>query len=144
MNTSSRKNPSTLEAFTHGPRFPAGLCPLLFSFYFNVDAFIKPHCQQISFGRNQVKLCGPVRWQDIANICRKVGKCVRSGATVCSPGFFADIFVFKRCSRKLCCLPDLQHIRPVRQRSLSADLIFWYFFIKEKGLSLRGYERTMI
>jgi hypothetical protein len=31
-------------------------------------------------------------------------------------------------------LPDLQRSGPVRQRSLSADLIFWCFFIKEKGL----------
>jgi len=39
-------------------------------------------------------------------------------------------------------LPDLQGKGRVRQRSLSADLIFWFFCIKTKELSLRGYERN--
>ena len=35
-------------------------------------------------------------------------------------------------------LPDLQR-RPVRQRSLSADLIFWLLLYQDKSNSLCGY-----
>ena len=40
---------------TPWPGFPAGLCPLLLVFLFDVNALIKHRRQQISFGRNQVK-----------------------------------------------------------------------------------------
>jgi len=42
---------------------------LLFTFYINID-FLTLLRQQKSFGRNQGKLCGAVRLQGIANICR--------------------------------------------------------------------------
>ena len=66
--------------------------------------------------QNVVDLCGG---EDIANICSngyertKWGNCLQSVV-----------------------LADLQGKGHVRQRSISADLIFWFFFIKEKELGL--------
>jgi hypothetical protein len=117
--TSSRKNPSAREARLPGPRFAAGLCPLLLAFLFGVNALIK-HCrQQISFGRNQVKAM--------------MGWCGCGAYNICEAGLSAPWGNF--CAPPL--LPDLQRSGPVRQRSLSADLIFGYFLSRESN-SLRG------
>jgi hypothetical protein len=111
--TSSRKNPSTLEAKHPGPRFAAGLCPLLFSMGFNVYVHINI-CLNPSADKLRVKS----------------GKTDAAGHTTFAKRRPRAAGQFLRPP----VLHDLQGKGPVRQRSLSADLIFWYFFIKEKGL----------
>ena len=54
-------------------------------------------------------------------------------------GEISAILGQKRAARGFTCFAGKG---PVRQRSLSADLIFCYFFIKEKVMGLRGQERT--
>jgi len=61
-----------------------------------------------------------VRLQGIGNICR------REGNEHMGQLFPAQV------------LPDLQGKGRVRQRSLSADLIFWLLLYQDKSNSLRG------
>jgi hypothetical protein len=74
--------------------------------------------QQKSFGRNQVKQWWAVRLQGHTTFAKRG---IAHGA-ILRPQV----------------LPDLQRIRPVRQRSISADLIFWLLLYQDKSNSLRG------
>jgi hypothetical protein len=80
--------------------------------------------QQISFGRNSIKQCRPVRLQGIV--------CFAEAVAMREKGQINTAQV----------LSNLQRKGPVRQRSLSADLNFWFFCFKTKELGpSRGHER---
>ena len=81
-----------------------------------LKTLIEPR-QQTSFGRNRVKRCGAVRLQ----VDSKFRWSARNSAAQQRRGTFA-------CQ----VLPGLRGKGPVRKRSLSADLIFGYFLIKQK------------
>jgi hypothetical protein len=109
------------QARLPGPRFAAGLCPLLFSvvLMFTLILICDEIRQTNSFGRNQAKLWWVVRLQ---------------GHTTFAKRWLGESGQFLRPQ----VLPDLQRKGLVRQRSLLADLIFGYFLSRESNSLSRG------